>query len=197
MSKTCVKCGYVRLPSDTAPDYECPKCGVIYAKAEAAVANGALLRSRPKGVETRQEVPKAVNTAPASVFGESDISGHGGGDSESRPWVDAKPAIESQRRSNLRHDKSRLSHIEYKSEAYEPFVVRVLFVLSLLSILGGLVMAVVLWPGRNVGDDSKAFGYSASVIAITAGIVQSTLFAALSKIVAYLCRIEFNTRKAL
>lgn len=38
MSKKCVKCGYVRQTSDTAPWYECPKCGVIYAKAEAATA---------------------------------------------------------------------------------------------------------------------------------------------------------------
>lgn len=29
---TCPKCHYVRQPSDTAPDYECPKCGIIYAK---------------------------------------------------------------------------------------------------------------------------------------------------------------------
>lgn len=37
MSKQCVKCGYVRQSSDTAPDYECPKCGVIYSKAEHAI----------------------------------------------------------------------------------------------------------------------------------------------------------------
>ncbi len=42
MSKECVKCGYVRQTKDTAADYECPKCGVIYAKAEAALANGTL-----------------------------------------------------------------------------------------------------------------------------------------------------------
>lgn len=30
---TCTKCGYTRKPGDTAPDYECPKCGVVYAKA--------------------------------------------------------------------------------------------------------------------------------------------------------------------
>lgn len=38
MSKTCVKCSYVRQETDTVPDYECPHCGVIYAKAEAAIA---------------------------------------------------------------------------------------------------------------------------------------------------------------
>jgi hypothetical protein len=29
---TCPKCGYLRQPSDSAPEFECPKCGVIYAK---------------------------------------------------------------------------------------------------------------------------------------------------------------------
>lgn len=29
---TCPKCGYTRKPTDTAPDYECPRCGVVYAK---------------------------------------------------------------------------------------------------------------------------------------------------------------------
>jgi predicted RNA-binding Zn-ribbon protein involved in translation (DUF1610 family) len=37
MSKSCIKCGYARQATDTAPEYECPKCGVIYAKAEAAI----------------------------------------------------------------------------------------------------------------------------------------------------------------
>jgi len=32
MSTTCPKCNYQRQPIDTAPDYECPKCGVVYAK---------------------------------------------------------------------------------------------------------------------------------------------------------------------
>ena len=32
---TCPKCNYTRLPSDTAPDYECPRCGIVYAKVRA------------------------------------------------------------------------------------------------------------------------------------------------------------------
>lgn len=36
--KVCKKCGYVRQDADTAPDYECPKCGAVYAKVEAALA---------------------------------------------------------------------------------------------------------------------------------------------------------------
>jgi hypothetical protein len=36
MLQECPKCHYVRVPTDTAPDYECPRCGVVYAKVEAA-----------------------------------------------------------------------------------------------------------------------------------------------------------------
>jgi len=42
MGKQCLKCGYVRQAEDTAPEYECPKCGVIYAKAEAAATSSAM-----------------------------------------------------------------------------------------------------------------------------------------------------------
>lgn len=33
--KVCRACGYTRRPEDTAADYECPKCGRVYAKSEA------------------------------------------------------------------------------------------------------------------------------------------------------------------
>ena len=33
MTQSCPKCRYVRLPTDTAPDWQCPSCGVAYAKA--------------------------------------------------------------------------------------------------------------------------------------------------------------------
>lgn len=37
VGKTCPKCGHKRTSADPGPEYECPKCGVIYAKAEAAL----------------------------------------------------------------------------------------------------------------------------------------------------------------
>jgi predicted RNA-binding Zn-ribbon protein involved in translation (DUF1610 family) len=37
MGKKCLKCGYERMATDNAADYECPKCGAIYAKVEAAI----------------------------------------------------------------------------------------------------------------------------------------------------------------
>lgn len=36
--KTCPKCGYVRQDDDAAPLYECPACGVVYAKYLSAQA---------------------------------------------------------------------------------------------------------------------------------------------------------------
>lgn len=34
---TCPKCGHTRKPEDQAPEYECPACGVIYAKFDPSV----------------------------------------------------------------------------------------------------------------------------------------------------------------
>lgn len=34
-SRTCLKCGHVRRPTDVAPPEACPACGAIYAKVEA------------------------------------------------------------------------------------------------------------------------------------------------------------------
>lgn len=39
MSKQCKKCGYVRQPEDAAPDYECPKCGIVYQKFKQILEN--------------------------------------------------------------------------------------------------------------------------------------------------------------
>lgn len=36
MSKACIRCGYERTETDTAPDTECPQCGVIYTRVESA-----------------------------------------------------------------------------------------------------------------------------------------------------------------
>lgn len=41
----CLKCGHDRLPSDPAPSTECPNCGAVYAKLEALVASGKLIRA--------------------------------------------------------------------------------------------------------------------------------------------------------
>lgn len=53
MSKQCQKCGYIRQSMDTSPDYECPKCGVVYEKYEA------YLNSRRKSEKEKVEMEKS------------------------------------------------------------------------------------------------------------------------------------------
>lgn len=35
MTVICPKCNYARKPTDSAPDYSCPSCGIVYAKFDA------------------------------------------------------------------------------------------------------------------------------------------------------------------
>lgn len=59
MSIICPKCDYERQPEDEAPDYECPKCGVIYAKYRKV--GRVPEASKPKAAP---EPPKEAITPP-------------------------------------------------------------------------------------------------------------------------------------
>jgi predicted nucleic acid-binding Zn-ribbon protein len=39
--RACLRCGHVRRAVDPGPDWACPACGVVYAKAEAAARQAA------------------------------------------------------------------------------------------------------------------------------------------------------------
>ncbi len=65
MGKECLKCGYVRMPTDSNPDYECPKCGAIYAKVEKMV----LQKSAPpagQNISTLTNQEQASSTSLSS-----------------------------------------------------------------------------------------------------------------------------------
>ncbi|MBL8522732.1 MAG: hypothetical protein JNN20_03485 [Betaproteobacteria bacterium] len=53
MSTTCPKCNFVRPADTTAPEWQCPSCGVAYAKARAAMLD-------PEAVE----IPRRVVAEP-------------------------------------------------------------------------------------------------------------------------------------
>lgn len=61
MATTCPKCNYTRTPADTGPDYECPRCGVIYAKAKLEAATQD--QSTPHG-EQATSPPTADTRVP-------------------------------------------------------------------------------------------------------------------------------------
>lgn len=52
MGKTCLKCGYERTSGEIAPEYECPRCGAIYAKVEAALGKA---RPEEEGLANQHE----------------------------------------------------------------------------------------------------------------------------------------------
>ncbi len=56
MTTTCPKCGYTRQPADTAPDYECPQCGVIYSKYDPSYV-------RPLTPSERYQLQEQANAA--------------------------------------------------------------------------------------------------------------------------------------
>lgn len=58
---TCPKCHYTRSPEDPAPDYKCPKCGAIYAKAKA------LRKERPAETVVRRKA-QAENSRNGKVI---------------------------------------------------------------------------------------------------------------------------------
>lgn len=65
----CPKCSYARKSTDAAPDYECPSCGIVYAKydAQADLAmriDRALKSGNWTGVPTDQ-IPQAHKVARA------------------------------------------------------------------------------------------------------------------------------------
>lgn len=58
MINPCPKCAYIRQPGDTAPDYECPNCGVVYEKfrqhlAQKAAREAEEMRIREEEVRKR------------------------------------------------------------------------------------------------------------------------------------------------
>jgi hypothetical protein len=55
---TCPKCGYARQSTDTKPEYECPQCGVIYARYVEA--------------QERQQEHAAIKAEQATLRAEAD-----------------------------------------------------------------------------------------------------------------------------
>jgi hypothetical protein len=58
VTTTCPKCGYVRKPTDTVPEWECPSCNIAYAKYHAAPAPAAAeapVRRGLRGTKRRTE----------------------------------------------------------------------------------------------------------------------------------------------
>lgn len=74
-AKKCGKCGYIRKSTDTAPDWECPECGVVYEKFESVTQRkykhpSSLNGSGQKKVKVGRMTPRS-HSAPSylRIFG--------------------------------------------------------------------------------------------------------------------------------
>lgn len=70
MSTRCPKCSYIRRPiDDIIPDYECPRCGVIYAKAANSQHPSSVASAEPEGQPTKDlhSVSMVVKASMGSI----------------------------------------------------------------------------------------------------------------------------------
>jgi uncharacterized Tic20 family protein len=66
IGKPCPKCGHVRTESETAPDWQCPKCGIVYAKfgqKPPAAAPAAAAREAVRVDAVAGEAPGSTGVA--------------------------------------------------------------------------------------------------------------------------------------
>lgn len=66
--KNCLKCGHQRLPSDQGSELECPKCGAIYAKVEAALAEKIRQQSKQPSLKKTTTVKAKKNNTYLVFF---------------------------------------------------------------------------------------------------------------------------------
>ena len=74
MNMSCPKCSYVRQPADQAPDWECPSCGIVYAKYKHPENEPEMVRDvihtkekQPMGFDSVTGI-SAIVTAALAIF---------------------------------------------------------------------------------------------------------------------------------
>jgi len=65
--KACPKCGYKRTATESAPDWQCPKCGVAYAKATAAATGQPLARPASAQPTTAAAAARSAPSGPVEA----------------------------------------------------------------------------------------------------------------------------------
>ena len=63
--KACPKCSYVRTQSETVPDWQCPKCGIVYAKFGQQAPPAAASAATPRRAAAPE--PQAVEVVPTGL----------------------------------------------------------------------------------------------------------------------------------
>jgi uncharacterized Tic20 family protein len=73
LGKPCPKCRYVRTASDIAPDWQCPKCGIAYAKFVQAQTQPVATMARPANPGRAAAEPGEGGSTGLAVFSHASI----------------------------------------------------------------------------------------------------------------------------
>lgn len=160
--ETCIKCGYIRQPEDTAPEWQCPSCEVAYSKAEKAVRleqerqskeeeerNAAELKAAKKA---EKEAKKAAKKAEAEKKASEKLAAR---EAQLKEW-NTTPEREAQARCEAVEEQERLASIQQPTRTSSSPV-----------ILLAIVLLVIASPFLILGDANViSFIGSASLMII-------------------------------
>jgi hypothetical protein len=73
-------------------------------------------------------------------------------------------------------------------------IVGILNILSVLSMLGGVMLTLIFLPNNDRYSSPDTITYLASIVSFMAGLVEAVLFVSLGKIIYFLHKISENTK---
>jgi uncharacterized protein len=74
VGKPCPKCKHVRTPAEVSPDWQCPKCGVAYAKFVAAQQSMSATLGGQAGMSISQQISAGRTLAGAQGGGSTGLA---------------------------------------------------------------------------------------------------------------------------
>ena len=203
MGKKCLKCGYERQEGDIAPAYECPKCGAVYAKVEAAIQKVKEQESEKRREREAKEQEEAEERWRRAEEGMIRVAEEQQAQEAFQRRLAEEERIqrELERETQEAENKRRQRKEEMRrialdlADSARPFttvVIVLLYVLAVLSLIGGISLSVEFWPepeivvSKNRSIPTPAVSYTFSYAWLALGITQFALFSAAGLVVSYL-----------
>jgi predicted RNA-binding Zn-ribbon protein involved in translation (DUF1610 family) len=194
MATICLKCDYERQPADSAPDYECPQCGVVYAKAKAAIQREAQKSStNGDGKTGRSTDGPELSQSDIAVL-KTKLKR----EQTEEKRIQEQELVEERKRYETAFETTPVvmtAASDYKIAP--PFLASLFNLFAILGLISGIVLCVKFWPGDPpLGKEWKTLAYMPSFTWLSIGIVEAAFFAAIAQTLIYLKGIFENGLRA-